>query len=251
MKEIKVIGSGTSKEEKSNRDELFELFENCPIPKDELLSNLPLFLKRQDLTRILFINDLYQKILEINGVIMEFGVRWGHNLALFESLRGLYEPFNHSRKIIGFDTFEGFDSVDKKDGKHEIIKTGSFGVSKKYEDYLGNILTCLEKESPISHIKKHSLIKGNAITQIDKYLEKYPETIISFAYFDFDIYKPTKHCLEKISKHITKGTILAFDQLNHQYFPGETLALQEVLGTNSYSIKRNKFSNYQSYLIIE
>ena len=39
---------------------------------------------------------------------MEFGVRWGQNLITLNNLRGIYEPFNHSRKIIGFDTFEGF-----------------------------------------------------------------------------------------------------------------------------------------------
>jgi hypothetical protein len=251
MEKINVTGSGTSEQEKNNRNSLFELFKNCPIPNDEVLQNLPLFLKRQDLTRILFINDIYQKILEVNGVVMEFGVRWGHNLALFTSLRGVYEPFNHSRKIIGFDTFEGFDSIDQKDGSHEIIEKGSFGVSKGYEKYLGEVMTCLENESPIPHIKKHSLIKGNAISQIDSYLNNHPETIISLAYFDFDIYKPTKHCLERISKHITKGTILAFDELNHHVFPGETLAFQEVLGINNYAIRRSKFSNYQSYIIID
>ena len=36
------------------------------------------------------------------GVIVEFGVWLGHDLALFESLRGVYEPYNYTRRIIGF-----------------------------------------------------------------------------------------------------------------------------------------------------
>ena len=46
--------------------------------------------------------EIYRKILDVHGVIMEFGVRWGRNLALFESLRGIHEPFNHNRKIVQY-----------------------------------------------------------------------------------------------------------------------------------------------------
>ncbi len=94
-------------------------------------------------------------------------------------------------------------------------------------------------------------MKGNAIEQIDVYLNDHPETIIAFAYFDFDIYAPTKKCLERILSHLTKGSIIAFDELNHSIFPGETLALKEVLGLTKYSIRRSPFSSYQSYLVIE
>jgi hypothetical protein len=64
-------------------------------------------LKRQSLSRILYYNNLYQKIIDIPGVICEFGVQWGATLAQLINLRGMYEPFNHGRKIFGFDTFEG------------------------------------------------------------------------------------------------------------------------------------------------
>ena len=50
------------------------------------------------------------------------------------------------------------------------------------------------------------------------------------AYFDFDIYEPTKECLKLIKDHITKGTIIGIDELNTSDFPGETVALKEVLG---------------------
>lgn len=250
MESIKILARG-SETEQQNRQKLVELFRNCPVPENEILSNLPLFIIRQDLSNILFINELYQKILKTNGVIMEFGVRWGRNVALYETLRGIYEPFNHTRKIIGFDTFEGFGSVDAKDGSDDIIGNGSFNVTAGYEKYLEQVLDCLEKESPIAHKKKSQLVKGNAIEKIDEYLTEHPETIISFAYFDFDIYSPTKKCLERVMEHVTKGTVIAFDELNHPTFPGETLALKEVLGLDKYKIQRSPFASYQSYLIIE
>jgi hypothetical protein len=240
----------TQKEE-SLRSDFYELFKQCPIPENEILSHLGLFIKRQDLSRLLFIHELYRKIIDVHGVVMEFGVRWGQDMALYETFRGIYEPFNHTRKIIGFDTFEGFPTTHEKDGHSNIIQSGAYSVTEGYELYLEKILDYHEQESPISHIKKYQLVKGDATVEIDRYLEENPETIIAFAYFDFDIYEPTRKCLEAIKNHITKGTVIGFDELNLHDYPGETRALKEVLGLSSYKITRSQTSSIQSYIVIE
>lgn len=242
--EIKSIASSVELE---NRNKLNHLFKNCPIPENERLTNSGLFMKRQDLTKQLFFNDLYSKIINVHGVIMEFGVRWGQNLVTLNNLRGIHEPFNYSRKIIGFDTFSGFENVSEKDGTHEIIKKGAFSVTDDYDKYLEEILDYHEKECPVSHVKKNTLIKGDAVVMLEKYLKEHPETIIAFAYFDFDVYEPTKKCLELIKPYLTKGSIIGFDELNDPQFPGETVALKESLGLNNIAIKRSKYSGIQSY----
>jgi hypothetical protein len=196
-------------------------------------------------------NELYLKILGVHGVVMEFGVRWGKNLALFENFRGLYEPFNHNRKIIGFDTFTGFPSVNSKDGNDDIIKTGSFNVTECYDEYLDQVLSYHEQESPIAHIKKYELIKGDASEQILKYLDQHPETIVALAYFDFDIYEPTLACLKAIRNRITMGSVIGFDELNVSRYPGETIALSEVFGLDRYKIHHSIYSPTQSYIVIE
>ena len=243
--EIKSIASSVELE---NRNKLNHLFKNCPIPENERLTNSGLFVKRQDLTKQLFFNDLYSKIINVHGVIMEFGVRWGQNLVTLNNLRGIHEPFNYSRKIIGFDTFSGFENVSEKDGTHEIIKKGAFSVTDDYDKYLEEILDYHEKECPVSHVKKNTLIKGDAVVMLEKYLKDHPETIIAFAYFDFDVYEPTKKCLELIKPYLTKGSIIGFDELNDPQFPGETVAVRETLGLNNVAIKRSKYSGIQSYL---
>lgn len=246
--EIKTIASSN---ELDKRNKFLELYKNAPIPDNEKLTNSGLFVKRQDLTKQLFFNDLYTKIVNTHGVIMEFGVRWGQNLVTLNNLRGIHEPFNYSRKIIGFDTFEGFAEVDKKDGDHSIIKKGAFSVTKNYEEYLASVLEYHESECPLSHIKKNTLIKGNAPVVLQKYLDEHPETIIAFAYFDFDVYEPTKKCLEIIKPYLTKGSIIGFDELNDPQFPGETVALREVFGTENIAIQRSKYSGIQSYMIYQ
>ena len=239
-----------SSEEIISRNDFQRLFEETPIPSNELLQNIGLYLKRQDISNIIFMHELYKKIIDVHGVVIEFGTRWGQNLALFESFRGMYEPYNHNRKIIGFDTFEGFPSVHKKDGKHEVIRKGSFNVTNGYENHLESILNFHETESPISHIKKFEIIKGDAIEQTEIYLKKNPHTIIALAYFDFDLYEPTKKCLELIKPFITKGTIIGFDELNHTDYPGETIAFKEVFGLDSFKITRSPFSPCTSYITI-
>ena len=245
---IKVLG-GSSQQEINTRTRFTTLFKESPIPETELLQNLGLYMNRQLLSRILFMHEMYKLILPVHGVVMEFGIRWGQNLALFESFRGIYEPYNYNRKIIGFDTFNGFPSVDAKDGKK--VAQGDYGVTQDYELYLNEIMQYHESESPIAHKKKYELVKGDAVETIDQYFEQHPETIVALAYFDFDIYKPTKHCLEKIKDRLTKGSVIGFDELNCAEFPGETLALAEVFGINRYSIRRSPLVPLCSYIVIE
>lgn len=192
---------------------------------------------------------LYAEILHTHGLIMEFGVRWGQNLSLFSSLRGIHEPFNYNRKIIGFDTFAGFPSVDEKDGSR--VKPGDYSVAEDWQSLLEEILNFHEHNSPIEHKKKLQLVKGDATKTLPLYLKEHPETIIALAYFDFDLYQPTKTCLEAILPHLTKGSVVAFDELNCENFPGETLAVKEVLGLSRYSLRRFPDSPMTSYIVIK
>lgn len=242
-------GFVVSKDQLKNRKKLFKLFKNSPIPDEELPENIGLFTIPTQLKKYLLLNDLYKQILNVPGIIVEFGIRWGQNLNLFQDLRSIYEPFNHNRKIVGFDTFEGFPKIHEKDGKNDNISVGDFSVSEHYEKYLDMILSIQEKESPLSHFKKFEIRKGNAISEIKRYLKEYTETIISLAYFDLDLYEPTKECLKTIKDRLTKGSILVFDEFNFHRFPGETLAVKEVLGINNFFFKRSPYSFHQSYII--
>jgi hypothetical protein len=248
MIEVKTIAS---QDEIDNRLGLTNLYLENPIPVNEKVSQSALFVKRQELSKILFLNHIYQKIIDTHGIIIEFGVRWGQNLVTLSNLRGIYEPYNYGRKIIGFDTFEGFININNKDGNHEIIKNGAFSVSDNYEDYLERLLAIHHNESPLNHIKKNYIFKGDAVEQFRKYIIEHPETIVSFAYFDFDIYQPTKECLQMLLPLMPKGAIIGFDELLDPQFPGETIALKEVLELRNFKLYKNPFGGIQSYLILE
>jgi hypothetical protein len=200
----------SSSSEKDAQERFVALLNSSPIPDDELLANLGVYLTSKNLSRLLFYYEIYQKILHTHGVIIEFGVRWGQTLSLMSALRGIFEPFNRHRKIVGFDTFEGFSGMCEKDGPKCKCSDGSFGVPSDYDSYLDGLMSLQEELNPMSHIKRYELVKGDALETIPVYFERYPETIISLAIFDFDIYTPTRKALEAVSPRLFKGSVLVF-----------------------------------------
>jgi hypothetical protein len=228
----------SSSDEKALAQQLMAHLKNSPIPDDEFLANMGLFLTSKNLSRVLFFYEIYKKILNTHGIIMEFGVRWGQTLSLMAALRGIFEPFNRHRKIVGFDTFEGFRGMGPADGKACKCKNGSFSVPDQYEKNLEGILSLQEALNPISHLKKFELVKGDAVKTVPAYMKAHPETIISLAILDFDIYRPTKAALKAIRNNLCKGSIIVFDELCDDIFPGETIALRETLGLRSIRVQR-------------
>jgi hypothetical protein len=245
------IKSYESLSEHDLRGKLAEKLKSARIPEDQLLSNLGLFLDSKSLSRILFMDFLYRKIIDVQGVVMEFGTRWGQNMALFSALRGIYEPFNRHRKILAFDTFAGFPSIAPQDGTSDMMKLGQLAVGEGYDHFLSELLSIQEGLNPLGHIKKFDLRKGDATEELPIYLETAPETIVALAYFDFDLYEPTKKCLEIIRPRLTKGSVVGFDELNDPDSPGETLALMETFGLNQVRIKRFPYASRVSYFFVE
>jgi len=257
-----IVTFGTKKDDE-RREVMAQHLRTSRIPDSELMMNLGLYLTPQTLGRILFFDFLFRQIQEVQGVIMEFGCRFGQTVAVMQSLRGIYEPFNRLRKIIGFDTFEGL----KGSGDNDVMKDGQYEVPDGYEIDLNELLAMQEQESPLPHIPKYELIAGDVCETVPKYLKGHPETIIALAYFDLDIYEPTKRVWTEIQDRLTKGSVVGFDELNDPSCPGETRALKgdhrevyafasaarmvDGAGLRQHAIKRFPASARTSYIIIE
>ena len=252
------IKTYSSSKEIESRSEFAKHFLASHIPDDQILSNLPLYINSKTLSRMLFFDHLYKQIVDVMGSVFEFGTRWGPNIAQFAALRGIYEPFNRHRKIVAFDTFTGFPAIKTEDEmsadankEFNMMQKGHLTCSEDYENYLEKVMFFQEKDNPLNHIKKFELIKGDATKTIHEYLDRNKETIIALAYFDFDIYEPTKICLKAIKDRLVKGSILGFDELNDPDSPGETKALMEVFGLNNVRLKRFSHTSRCSYFVVE
>jgi hypothetical protein len=249
---VKLSGELTmrSNTEQTNVQRLFEIQKEilpCLGTGPQWNMHQTVFLRRQSLSRLIYYYELYQKIIDVPGVICEFGVQWGSSLATLINLRGMFEPYNHSRFIYGFDTFEGFSQIDEKDGGFSA--KGDYSTTDHYYEMLEEILHLQESFSPISHMKKFELIRGDASETFNEWLDRNPHAIVSMAILDMDVYRPTRDVLSKIIPRLTKGSLLVFDEVNCRHFPGETEAVAEVIGLNNLKLRRFPHQPYCAWAV--
>lgn len=227
-----------SAEEIEVRERLARLLDDAPIPTLDLLDNLTLFMRRQQLTDLLSMDALYRMVLDVPGVIMEFGVRYGRHVGAFVALRGVYEPYNPFRHIIGFDTFTGFPDVDDVDRVSASAVPHRFALPEDYPDYLREVLEAHQVGEYMSHITERAVIvQGDVRETLPRYLQENPHTVIALAFFDLDIYAPTLAVLETIRPYLTRGSVLAFDEIDHPKWPGENVTLRETLGLDQAELR--------------
>jgi len=193
----------------------------------EILENLGLFISPKERRREFFWYEVYKLLEGRPGLIGQFGVRWGRELALFDSLRSIFEPYNHSRKILGFDTFTGYTGISETDGKASQVIEGNLSTLPNYASHLANILTLRQELSINPQISKFELLEGAITDTLRPYLASHPETIFSLIHLDFNLYHPTKYVLETAIEHVVKGSIVVFDELCCPALPGETVAFHE------------------------
>ena len=131
--------------------------------------------------------------------------------------------------------------MKSEDGAAPFAVEGAYAVAENYEEYLTNLLALKEGQgAALTHLQRFVILKGDAADKLEEYLHHHPETLIAFAYFDMDIYAPTEKCLRLIQKHLTKGSVVGFDELNFADFPGETCAFQEVVGSVTVKLRRTR-----------
>jgi len=217
------------------------------ITGEQIAKNPFVYMDRQLVTIALTRIKLFEKILEVQGSIVECGVFQANSLFIYAHLSSILEPYNFNRKIIGFDTFEGFRSISDKDPKG--INEKDFANTNL--DHLKTWAKIFDENRAVSHIPKIELIKGNAINTIPKYVHDNPHLIISLLYLDFDIYEPTSVALKNFLPLVPKGGIIGFDELNSKKWKGETIALKENIVLENIKLKRFYFDPWVSFYEVE
>ncbi|TAG09865.1 MAG: class I SAM-dependent methyltransferase [Verrucomicrobia bacterium] len=238
--------------EKGNVEGFIDAFECSALPLGQRLQNFPRHVRRQDIARFLTKYEIFQRVLTVNGNIVECGVFAGGGLASWLHFSSILEPFNHTRKIIGFDTFDGFPEIHAKDlqgGTSDHLHKNAFRINTTIKDEIKGLAALHDSNRPLGHLPKVELIEGDACKTIPQYVDDNPSLLISLLYLDFDIYAPTKVALEHLYPRIVKGGIVAFDELNCPEFPGETVALLEHFDLERIELRRTVMDPHISYFI--
>lgn len=221
-------------------------------PLSYLVNTFAKYARRQEVTRFLARHELYGKIADLQGCIVECGVFAGQGLMTWAQLSSILEPVGGAfRHVYGFDTFTGFPGVHKNDLKGSVKLDWRAGDLK--QDSYADLKRCIElydKNRFLSQFPKVSLIKGDFMKTGRKFLKDHPHVLVSLLYLDFDLYEPTKLALETFLPRLGKGSVIAFDEINHPLWPGETLALLEKLNIRDVKIQKFPYEINMSYIVL-
>ena len=250
-KNISVAGGLRTSQEAEEAGLNRAWFEKNPSSWEVKMENFPKYVKRQNLTRFLVLYEIFKKIVDVKGSIVECGVNNGYGVLTWSKLSAIIEPVNLTRRIYGFDTFEGFPGISDKDKSSfsDHVKIGD--LSADTYDEINGLSSIHDTTRFLGHIPKIELIKGDAIKTIPEFIENNRHLVVSLLYLDFDLYEPTKVALEHFYPRMPKGSIIAFDELDNPLWPGETEAMVEFCKQHKLRIQRLPFDPYVGYAVID
>jgi len=214
-------------------------------PKIDIANNPFLFASRQSVTDYLVRVDLFNQIKGLSGHIVECGVNRGNSYMLFSHLSSILEPYAINRKIVGFDSFGGFRSIDSTHDPLDISED-DFNSPGSYEALIQSV-DLYDLNRPISHMSRCDIVVGDAVSTIPEYVESHPEMTISLLYIDFDLYEPTLSALRHLLPLVCRGGIVVLDEFNYEHFAGETAALKDVLDIGSIQLQRFNYAPFVAY----
>lgn len=231
-----MTSSGRKKSEEFLKDsgESLNLFHDNPY----------LFVRTGLIAKLFFFKELYEMIQSVPGSLVEVGCWYGQSSILFENIRAIIEPFNYSRKIISFDTFDGYkETTGLNISENEILKY-------LVEDNWIKSLNLLQKAHKTinNSASKFVNIKGDIRETIPDYFNKHHEPI-ALAYYDIATYDTLKVTFNTLLPQISRGGVFVFDDYGYQY-EGVNQFLMDHDVTKKYRLIHSKYYKSKVYLTV-
>jgi Macrocin-O-methyltransferase (TylF) len=230
---------------------LNEYYAHSPGTHVDKLRAFTKFTPVAELGRFLAKNEIFKRVLAVQGSVVECGVFHGAGVMTWAALSAIYEPLNHLRRVIGFDSFEGFTKVTPEDRPDRNVHAVAGGLAADSFADLTESAALFDVYRPLGHIPKIELVRGDALDTMPRYVQDNPHLVVSLLYLDFDLYEPTRRALEVFRPRMPKGAVVAFDQLNQRHWPGETRAVADTLGLASLRIERFPFQPQLSFAVLD
>jgi hypothetical protein len=247
---IKPEGGLRTEKEKDVITALESVFSRSPDSVAIRLQSFTKYIREQELRRLFSLYEIFQRVLPIKGSVIECGVYRGFGLMSWALLSSILEPINLTRRIYGFDTFEGFPGTTGED-KNVVGEVGKGALCSNSWDELTELIHLYDRNRFLGHIPKVKLIKGNAVETIPAFVRENRQLVVSLLFLDFDLYEPTKVAIDHFLPRMPKGSIIAFDELDNPLWPGETQALLDTIGVKNLKIERNSFDPYIGFAVID
>jgi hypothetical protein len=251
--------SDRHKPEKLQRDLLEQIYLTSKLNTFELFRNFPVFTPRYNLARFLSHYEIFKHVIDVPGTIIDLGVFCGASTFTWAKLCEIFCPTDIKKKVYGFDTFEGFVTIDKEDGPlnpdEDVIPGGYNGGPSIMQD-LELAQQAMDCDRHLNHISRIEFIKGDVNTTIPDFVKLKGDGLrISLLNLDLDLYRPTYTALENFAPLMSPGGIIIVDEYAVDTFGGESKAVDEFFikfkGKRPRIIKFPWHSNPSGYIKVE
>jgi hypothetical protein len=226
------------------------IFEECSDPVEVKLQNFPKYVRRQHLKRFLAMYELFKLAMPVKGSIVECGVFRGFGVMTWAKLSAMLEPENLTRRVYGFDTFDGFPTIGDRDRSKFADPAVGELASSSYDE-LSQLITEYDRDRFLGHIGKVELVKGDMVESVPAFLDSHPHLVVSLLFIDCDLYAPTHAALNAFVPRMPKGAVIAFDELDNPIWPGETLAAIDGGILREMKLRRFEWDPYIAYAVVE
>ncbi len=242
-------GAFATMKERAIPGRLAEIFQGSHDELAMRLANFPRYARRSQVTRFAALYELFKLSLPVKGSLIECGVFRGFSFMTFAQLSAALEPTNLTRRLYGFDSFDGFPAISPSDSPERTgVATGHLAADTY--DELIELLKVYDDDRFLGHIPKAHLIKGDVEVTIPEFIVDNPHLIVSLLFLDLDLFEPTVAALKNFLPRMPKGAVLAFDELDNPIWPGETLAALQEAEIPNLQLRRFEFDPYISYAIL-
>jgi hypothetical protein len=245
--------------EREQRVALERLLEKSSLTEFEKFRNFPVYTPRFNLARFLSHYELFKRVCELPGVIVDLGVYRGASLMTWAKLCEIFCPTDVKKVVCGFDTFEGFPSLSTHDGPVDILQdktVGGYSGGVGIEKELALAIEAMDVDRHIRDVERTTLIKGDVRETIPQFIEDCGNGLrIALMNLDVDLYEPTRVALEHFMPRMVRGGIVILDEYAVKTFGGESKAVDEwFLKNRGGRPALQKFtwhSNPSAYIVVD
>lgn len=217
--------------EKLQKEALEKLYEDTELTAFEMFRNFPVFTPRFNIARFLSHYELFKKISDLPGVIIDLGVYRGASTFTWAKFCEIFCPTDVRKVVYGFDTFEGFPSLAKEDGggnSEQDRKVGGYFGGSSIEKDLDLAQKAMNYDKHIRHLNRIEFIKGDVVKTIPEFVATKGNGLrVALLNLDVDLYEPTRVALEHFVPLMVRGGIIIADEYAVDTFGGESKAIDE------------------------
>lgn len=176
--------------------------------------------------------DAFERVSRVPGDVVECGVERGRS---FLCLAHLVESEGPSRRLWGYDSFEGFPEPSAEDASSRTTKKGQFSQTSVADVLLVMKQAGIQKE----FIEKRvTLVPGF----FDKSLKSSSPDTIALLHLDVDLYQSYRDCLDVLYPKVSPGGVILFDEYEDKEFPGAKKAVDEFFGAKNVAVQQSPVS---------